>query len=430
MDTMALFQRRFLQAAFAASAAITTLPAESAPPLVVSPDPMQTSTTSINPNIMLILDDSGSMGSDYLPDYVNDDNGTGTTAACADAGDDGSGITDSPDPCVLGDPPYASADFNGVYYNPNIYYRPGANADGTDMTSMTAANTLNYTKVLTDPYLSFATTNLATGYLDRVWCTDPADAATSGNCRQNSAYVFPNFVFQYGRTSGGAVKTVAGAPYYYKMQTAQYCAPPALTNCASGSSINPAVHTQLSPEFCTDSELKTCAAGANVTALHTFSGVRWCSDQTTLANCQRKKLTPFLYAKHLGRTATINCATTPALVSSSSCIATRTSTSGSSAGWTGRTRATTTTTARRAPCASVRGRCTRTGSASRRTAGSGSAPPSTERAAGSTSTRRTSTASGIRESTHRPRHPSTSTRPRSGGWGTTSPARAACVEWE
>jgi len=313
MDTMALFQRRFLQAAFAASAAIATLPAESAPPLVVSPDPMQTSTTSINPNIMLILDDSGSMGSDYLPDYVNDDNGTGTTAACADAGDDGSGITDSPDPCVLGDPPYASADFNGVYYNPNIYYRPGANADGTDMTSMTAANTLNYTKVLTDPYLSFATTNLATGYLDRVWCTDPADAATSGNCRQNSAYVFPNFVFQYGRTSGGAVKTVAGAPYYYKMQTAQYCAPPALTNCASGSSINPAVHTQLSPEFCTDSELKTCAAGANVTALHTFSGVRWCSDQTTLANCQRKKLTPFLYAKHLGRTATINCATTPAL---------------------------------------------------------------------------------------------------------------------
>src|SRR6185312_6651724 len=256
MDTMALFQRRFLQAAFAASAAIATLPAESAPPLVVSPDPMQTSTTSINPNIMLILDDSGSMGSDYLPDYVNDDNGTGTTAA----GADGSGITDSPDPCVLGDPPYASADFNGVYYNPNIYYRPGANADGTDMTSMTAANTLNYTKVLTDPYLSFATTNLATGYLDRVWCTDPADAATSGNCRQNSAYVFPNFVFQYGRTSGGAVKTVAGAPYYYKMQTAQYCAPPALTNCASGSSINPAVHTQLAPEFCTDSELKTCAA--------------------------------------------------------------------------------------------------------------------------------------------------------------------------
>src|SRR5678816_2082753 len=134
------------------------------------------------------------------------------------------------------------------------------------MTPMTAANTTNWTKVSTDAYLANSTANLATGYPDRVWCTDPADAATSGNCRQNSAYVFPNFAFQYGRTGTGAVKTVGGAPYYYRMQTAQYCAPPALTNCASGSSINPAVHTQLSPEFCTDSELKNCAAGNNRTA--------------------------------------------------------------------------------------------------------------------------------------------------------------------
>ena len=313
MDTMALFQRRFLQAAFAVAAAFPALQAHSAPPLVISADPLGTSTTSITPNVMLILDDSGSMASDYLPDYVNDSNGTGTTAACADAADDGGGISDTPDPCVAGDPPYSSSDFNGVYYNPNTLYRPGANADGTDMTAMTAANTLNWTKVLTDPYLSFATTNLATGYPDRVWCTDPADAATSGNCRQNSAYQFPNFVFTYGRTTTGAVKTIGGAPYYYRMQTAQFCAPPALTNCASGSSINPSVHTQLAPEFCTDSELKTCAAGNNVTAAHTFSGVRWCSDQNTLANCQRKKLAPFLYAKHLGRVQTINCATTPAL---------------------------------------------------------------------------------------------------------------------
>ncbi len=313
MDTMALFQRRFLQAALATAAALAALPAQPAPPLVISTDPLGSSTTSINPNVMLILDDSGSMASDFMPDYIVDDNGTGSTAACADAGDDGSGITDGPDPCINGDPPFASPDFNGIYYNPNIFYRPGANANSTDMTSMTAANTVNWTKVPTDPYLSFATTNLVTGYPDRVWCADPADAATSGNCRQNSAYQFPNFVFQYGRTGGGAVKTVSGAPYYYRMQTAQFCAPPALTNCASGSSINPAVHTQLAPEFCTDSELKTCAAGANLTAAHTFSGVRWCSDQTTLANCQRKKLAPFLYAKHLGRVQTINCATTPAL---------------------------------------------------------------------------------------------------------------------
>jgi type IV pilus assembly protein PilY1 len=312
MDTMPIFRRRFLRAAFAATVALSASSALAAPPLNIATDPLGTSTTSVNPNVMLILDDSGSMLSDYLPDYVNDGNGTGTTAACADAGDDGNGLTDSPDPCVQGDPPFASPDFNGVYYNPNVFYRPGANADGTDMTSMTAASTANWTKVLTDPYLSFANTNLATGYLDRVWCTDPADAALSGNCRQNSAYQFPNFAFQYGRTTGGAVKTIGGAPYYYRMQTAQYCNA-AGTSCASGSSINPAVHTQISPEFCTDADLTDCAAGNAVTAAHKFSGVRWCSDQTTLAKCQRKKFGAFLHAKHLGRTQTINCASTPAL---------------------------------------------------------------------------------------------------------------------
>src|SRR5262245_22695539 len=301
MDTMALFQRRFLQSAFAAAAALAA-PALSAPPLVISPDPLQTATTSINPNVMLILDDSGSMLSDYMPDYVVDDhNPTATTAACADAADDNGNLDNTPDACVAGDPPFNSADFNGIYYNPKVFYRPGANPDGTDMKSMTAANTANWTKVNTDPYLSFATTNLATGFPDRVWCTAQADVATSGNCRQNSAYQFPNAAFGFGRTTGGAVKTVSGAPYYYSMQTAQYCQPPAMTNCASGSSINPSVHTQLAAEFCVDAELTNCAAGNNVTAAHKFSGVRWCSDQTTLANCQRKKIGNFIYAKHVGR---------------------------------------------------------------------------------------------------------------------------------
>ena len=167
----------------------------------------------VKPNLMFILDDSGSMAWTHMPDDA------------ANFGQSGTGTK------KYG---YASAQCNGVYYNPNVFYRPGANADGTDMTSQTAANTANWTKVLTDPYLSFANTNLATGYPDRVWCTDQADAALSGNCRQNSAYQFPNFTFQYGRTGGGAVKTILGAPYYYRMQTAQFCNAAGST-CASGS---------------------------------------------------------------------------------------------------------------------------------------------------------------------------------------------------
>jgi type IV pilus assembly protein PilY1 len=341
MDTMALFRQRFIQAAVVA-AALCAPAAQAAPTLSIPPDPLATPSTSIQPNVMLILDDSGSMGGDILPDYITDNNDTASisgshprpnsTAACADAGDDDdliqmnytfSGSNNKlPDPCVFGDPPYNSPDFNGVYYNPEIYYRPAANADGTDKTSMTAANTSSWTKVPTDVYLSAATTNIVTGYLDRVWCTSQSDTATSGNCRQNSAYQFPNFVFKYGRTTGGSVKTVTGAPYYYRMQSAQYCQPPAMTNCASGSSINPSIHTQLAPEFCSDIQLRNCAAGATVTNNPTawpFFGVRWCSDSATLTTCQKAKIFDtktnrnYLFAKHLGVTTSINCTATPSL---------------------------------------------------------------------------------------------------------------------
>lgn len=72
--------------------------------------PLATSATSVvKPNIMYILDDSGSMDWDFTPDYIND---SGSAAGCYDGGDDGNGITGSPDPCEEGDPPYMSPDYN------------------------------------------------------------------------------------------------------------------------------------------------------------------------------------------------------------------------------------------------------------------------------------------------------------------------------
>jgi type IV pilus assembly protein PilY1 len=285
--------------------------------LNIATDPLGTATSSIKPNVMFILDDSGSMASDYMPDYVNDShNPTSTTAACADTGNDSDGsgsgtINGSPNACVFGEPPFNSPDFNGIYYNPAILYRPAANADGTDMPTQNRTNTTDWTLVKVNPYTSTSTTNIATGYPDRVFCTSTSASVTSGDCRQNSAYQYPNSVFRY------SVSGLSGSPYYYRMQSAQYCQPPALTACASGSSINLTTHTQLAPEFCTDVDLTSCAAGANVTAKHVFSGVRWCADANTLADCRRKKgdlidasgkvVKTYLYAKHLGVTQNISC---------------------------------------------------------------------------------------------------------------------------
>jgi type IV pilus assembly protein PilY1 len=291
--------------------------------------------------VMFLLDDSGSMYREFMPEYVVAPTPTAPfslgvlipgTAACFDNGDTGDGeaagnIAGAINACRPGDPPYNSPDFNTIYYNPAIFYRPALNYDGTQMPSQDALNTADWTKVRTDEYnvenwhqlvdangdafintfgpneqtLAAATdVDLASGYLDRVWCTAPGDAATGGNCRQNSAYSFPNYQFPYGTTDGTTPKYVSTAPYYYRMQTAQYCLPGG-TDCRSGSAITTA-HTLQAVEFCTDSELTNCAAGSAVTASHTFSGVRWCSDAGTLQTCQRKKTGSFVHAKHLGTT--------------------------------------------------------------------------------------------------------------------------------
>jgi len=310
----------------------------------IADEPLSQAASDVKPNVMFILDGSGSMDWDFSPDYVDDAQGSGanpsTTAACLDTGDTGptSGFTGPtstrvsqdfddaagsiagrPNHCIPGDPPYMSPDFNKQYYNPAIFYRPGVNDDGTQMQSMTAANTSNWKSVPTDPYKQQekdtlgkgnSAANLVNEYPDRAWCKNDGDAATSTtNCRVNSAYTYPNWEFTRGLTGTAGygseyanVKYRFGGPYYYRMQTAQWCSTSngAAGTCVSGSSVNPHTHKFIFPEFCTDPELIDCAAGAAVTSAHVFSGVRFCSDANTLADCQRKKVGNFKWPKHLG----------------------------------------------------------------------------------------------------------------------------------
>lgn len=72
----------------------------------IADSPMASSgNTSVKPNIMFILDDSGSMDWEYLPDSVNNNN----DKYC-----------------------YRNSYYNGVYYNPDVTYEVPVNADGTN----------------------------------------------------------------------------------------------------------------------------------------------------------------------------------------------------------------------------------------------------------------------------------------------------------
>ena len=111
-------------------------------------------TAAVKPNIMFLLDDSGSMMQQYTPDYVSERWGTPATSDmhCLNSGDSsyvarpGLTINDSNanrDLCLVGDPPYMSPDFNKQYYNPEISYTPPITWNGTPYQSQTAASTAN-----------------------------------------------------------------------------------------------------------------------------------------------------------------------------------------------------------------------------------------------------------------------------------------------
>ena len=87
----------------------------------------------VKPNIMFTMDDSGSMGWDFLPDYVG--YVASGVAHCRDGIQCG-GATSAPGTGYVFsqyDPPVRSSAYNGVFYDPTMTYRPGKKSDGTDL---------------------------------------------------------------------------------------------------------------------------------------------------------------------------------------------------------------------------------------------------------------------------------------------------------
>ena len=202
---------------------------------------VNSSTAQVLPNIMYILDNSGSMGWDFMPDYVDDDD------KCKDS----AGVFNVR--CEVGDPPRMSAQFNSIYYNPKIRYSPPIqDSNGLEMEQKNAANTAGWTNVRTDPFNrqnsdqlnnNVNSISLLTGYPDRVFCniggqlsnaqlTDPAICQ-----RNNGDYQYPDVVYSSGGYDTGGRRSqfithrVFANPYYYNITAGEYCTDKQLTNC-------------------------------------------------------------------------------------------------------------------------------------------------------------------------------------------------------
>lgn len=190
-----------LSLAAAAHAGTTDLASS---PLVTS------SSSSVRPNIMFILDDSGSMGWTYLPDWAN----TSNQALFRNNG------------------------YNGVAYNPSVTYNPPIfyNADGTVDTStypsMTTSNTAAWTSVPNDGYGIQSTSNsslVGNAYFYTFVAGEYCDKPNLRNCVTQSApsgsYPYPatlRWCTDSAMTTCQAVRIETGTTF----MVARYPSPP------------------------------------------------------------------------------------------------------------------------------------------------------------------------------------------------------------
>lgn len=269
----------------------------------ISDGPLAQPATSVKPNMLLILDDSGSMARQFTPDFASSNSNAGSVYNCFNTRDHNDPPTATPQDCFAGDPPAMSPDFNSQYYNPTIRYFPAVNYDGSSKGDMNATATTNWTAVPTDNVSSsgtnharkrlhtgnldsntaqntdwdagnsegtVSTINLVTEFPDRVWCNSTGASATDTSvCKTNSAYSYPDATFGYGRDGSFNRKYKFGAPYYYRITPTEFCSDIALTNCVTSTAattVSGVTYDKPAPvRFCNSTAHTTCQGKRNST---------------------------------------------------------------------------------------------------------------------------------------------------------------------
>lgn len=177
-----------------------------------------TSSTDIKPNVLFILDDSGSMDWNYMPDYADP----------ADA---------------ISSPVYRfrNANYNGMAYNPAIVYKPPINVNSSGVTDTTTYK--NMTGV---------------------------DSTTGGDGAATSASPNWNAVKNdaYGVQSTGTTNLTpssTAAPYFYTSIAGAYCKTASLRECQAATAPTTTYPYPSYLRWCSTSALTTCQAAFDAT---------------------------------------------------------------------------------------------------------------------------------------------------------------------
>ncbi|HZV61853.1 MAG TPA: PilC/PilY family type IV pilus protein [Methylophilaceae bacterium] len=228
------------------------------------------SGSSVRPNMMFILDNSGSMNFNYMPDYIGY---TGSDNKCRDSAsamrecygtrDDGAALT------AGGDPPVYSHLFNTIYYNPNIVYTPPVNPCNTaqtlpSMTDPTSVRVKGHELNSSCNQIS-STVDIKNAFPERVYCKDSSNSVTGSNCKRNGIDASNTFTgdYDYPDNTYDYPKTRDSNPHYFIITPLEHCADSNLKNCDALTSPTSSKPVPAYVRFCDSASAALSAPGSN-----------------------------------------------------------------------------------------------------------------------------------------------------------------------
>lgn len=197
----------------------------------ISTTPLNTysapSSTDVKPNVFFILDDSGSMDWDFMPDWACASMST-RNSSCSSTGQDPAS--------TRAEYLFRNNAYNGMYYNPAVKYVPPIAVGSTGVTNTTT-------------YPSQTGVSVATG----------GDNTATTSVRNWKAVKDDAYGIQSTSTSDLLTNT-ATPPYFYTMVPGEYCTAPNLKTCIAATAPTTTYPYPATVRWCTSSALSTCRA--------------------------------------------------------------------------------------------------------------------------------------------------------------------------
>ena len=185
-------------------------------------------STDVKPNVLFILDDSGSMDWDFMPDWACT-SASIQNSSCSNVGQTPASTSNKSEYM------FKNASYNGIYYNPAVTYTPPTAVGSTGATNTTT-------------YPNMTGTSAATG----------GNSSATSSARNWSAVKNDAYGIQITGTTD--LSSAARTPYFYTTLPGQYCDSPNLKTCNTASATSTAYPYPAPLRWCTTSALDSCGA--------------------------------------------------------------------------------------------------------------------------------------------------------------------------